>query len=165
MRLLLYLILCLAFNRTYCQDSNKTVQILSYRHGCHGNCDYSYDDSCGLAKDSTIEIIKITKIKDKYYKNGKFLIKQNADSLNLIISENIGIIKKLIFDISNEKYLKFVPPRPKCYEFEEFKINYKGEILNLKILLHVGNGITNEDGCFLHGKEIEFYIKLVENIK
>jgi hypothetical protein len=138
---------------------------LTYRHGCHGNCNFSIDDSCGLAKDSTIELIEITKFRGTYFKNGKLLLKQKADSLNLIISDNIGIIKKLIADISNEKQYKFIPPYPKCYEFEEFKINYKGEFFNLKILIHVEDGITNANGCFLHGKEIEFYVKLVENIK
>jgi hypothetical protein len=165
MRILLCLILLLVYSETYCQNSNNAIQILTYSHGCHGKCEFLYEDSCGSNNDSIIESTKIVKIKETYYKNGQLLLKQQADSLNLIISDNIVIIKKLISDIKNERYLKFVPPWPKCYEFEEFKINHKGKIYRLKILINVGDGIANEIGNFLHGKEIVFYNDLIRTIK
>ena len=148
-----------------CQNSKNAIQVLAYRHGCHGQCGFFYADSCGSNTDTIIGLTKIIKIKDKYYKNGKLLLKQQVDSLNLIISDNILIIKSLISDIKNEKYLKFVAPWPSCYEFEEYKINFKNKFYRFKILINIGNDIANENGAFLHDKEIEFYNDLIKIVK
>ena len=161
MRLFVFLLLSLTFNETYSQDSKRSEKILTYRHGCHGNCNYSYDDTCGLAKDSIIDLIKIVRINDKYYRNDKLLTKQKMDSLNTAITSKLEVIKKLKTDISLDKQAKYVPPIPKCFEFEEYKIYRKGKVLILNVLNHK----SNQDGRILLEEEIEIFNKLNMIIK
>ena len=115
----------------------------------------------GLAKDSIIDLIKIVRINDKYYRNDKLLTKQKMDSLNTVITSKLEVIKKLKSDISLDKQAKFVPPIPECFEFEEYKIYRKGKVLIFKVLNHK----SNQDGRILLEEEIEIFNKLNMIIK
>jgi hypothetical protein len=151
MRLILHLILFLITIESYCQD--KPIQILTYRHGCHGNCNFAYDDTCGLDTDSIIEVIKITKIKDSYFRNGELVVNQKINGLDSLLTNNLKIIKKLNDDNWTFSHAKFVPPSPRCFEFEEFKIYKNGKVYSYKLL----NNDSSELGYLLRDNEIEFF--------
>jgi len=122
----LFIIVCL-------YSQNKVEKILTYRHGCHGNCITSYDDSCDCGKDTIIELITINRIDGKYYKNDTLFDKQKADSLRFFVDSKIEIIEKLITDIESAKKLKFVPPYPWCIEFEEYTIYKKNKLIRYEV--------------------------------
>lgn len=159
MRLVLHLILFLITIESYCQD--KPIQILTYRHGCHGNCDFSYNDSCGLRKDSIIEIIKIVKLNNKYYQNGKLIDNQKLDSLEIFITNNLTIIKGLVTDIKEYSHATFIPPDASCFEFEEYTIHKNDKVYFYKLL----NKELSKFGYFIHDNELDFFRRLNKFIK
>lgn len=161
MRLIFFLILLLITSEAYSQDSNKPIQILIYRHGCHGNCNFAYDDTCGLDKDSIIEVIKITKIKHNYFRNGELVDNHKINGLDSLLANNLKIIKKLKDDNLVYSNARFVPPSPRCFEFEEFKIYKNGKIYVYKLLNHD----SSELGYVLRDNEIEFFKMINRLIK
>jgi len=159
MRLIWLLILLIITSKVYCQDSNKPIQILTYRQGCHGNCNFAYDDTCGIDKDSIIEVIKITKIKHNYFRNGELAINQKITGIDSLLTNNLKIINKLNDDNLVYSHARFVPPSPRCFEFEEFKIYKNGKIYVYKLLNHD----SSELGYILRDNEIEFF-KMIDGL-
>jgi len=135
--------------------------ILTYKHGCHGSYKFSYNDSCATSTDTLIEVINITKNNGIFYKNDILLSKQKSDSLNAFLQKNVIEIKRLKTELENELNSKFVAPKPKCFEFEEYQINSSVESITYTLL----NLEMNELGIFLHSTEIGLFKELNGLIK
>jgi len=149
------------FVSTTMQAQTDYESILTYKHGCHGSCKFSYNDSCATSNDSLIEVINITRNNGICYKNGILLSKQKSDSLNAFLQKNVIEIKRLKTEEENELKAKFIPPKPKCFEFEEFQINTPKESITYTLL----NQEMNEHGVILHKTEIEIFKELNRLIK
>ena len=161
MRLYWVLLLLIITNEIYCEDLNKPLPVLTYMHGCRGNCNYSYDDSCGIDKDSIFEVIRITKTRNSYFRNGELFISQRMTELDSLLTTNISIIEILNEDDMIDSTAKFVPPSPKCFEFEEFSIYCNGKKYVYKLLDHNSSKL----GRILRDKEVEFFNLIIGLIK
>ena len=139
----------------------KSDNILIYKHVCYGQCNPSNYDSCGFIKDTLFDLIVISKIGGKYYKNGNAFNKQKADSLNFIININFTAIQKLVKNIEYDKSLKFVPPFPDCCEFEEYTIYTNKK----KVHFEVFNNEMNVTYSILDEKTIEMFKKISRIIR
>jgi len=149
------------FVSTTIQAQADYESILIYKHGCHGSCKFSFHDSCATPNDSIIEVINITRNNGLCYKNGILLSKQKSDSLNAFLQKNVIVIKRLKTEVENELKAKFIPPRPKCFEFEEYQINTSKESITYTLLNHE----MNEHGVILHTTEIGIFKELDRLIK
>ena len=157
---LFFLSILLVINTTIYSQSNHE-NILTYKHGCQGNCIFSYEDTCAISKDSMIEVINITRNNNLYYKDGIPLSKHKSDSLNTFLLKKIIEIERLDTEVENEQNAKFVSPKPKCFEFEEYQIIITKGQLNYTLLNHE----MNKNGSYLNDIEIELFKELNGLIK
>jgi hypothetical protein len=159
MRLLVLIILILLVQETFSQG--KIEKVLTYKYGCHGSCNFSYSDTCELKRDSVIEEIIVTKINSDYFINGRKISHHIADSLNIFLKNEILFIKKLVHDTENEKNYQFVPPKPQCYQFEEYELFTEKPSLRYLII----DLDKNENGTYLLSTEAQTLLKLKQLIK
>ncbi len=163
MRIFLLFILLFIIQTAYCQKSGKTFsqKVITYRHGCHGNCNFSYDPDCGLKKDSIIEVITVIKTSGIYFINDRQLTQRQQNLLDTLLLNQFGNLKLLVADLDKLSKRQFIPPDPVCYEFEEYQINYKGSTIKYKVL----SQDANIYGEFLRDSEIQIFKELNKMIK
>jgi hypothetical protein len=163
MRIFLLFIFLITIQTAYCQKSGKTTyqKAITYRHGCHGNCNMSYEPDCGLKKDSIIEVIYVTKTAGIYFVNDRQLSQQQAQSLDTLLLNQFGNLKLLVSELDKQSKLQFIPPDPVCYEFEEYQISYKGSTIKYKVLSQEADAYGN----FLREKDIRIFKELNKLLK
>ena len=146
---------------SYSQDLSGNLKVFSYIKGCHGNCNFSYEDysdinNCGSEKDSIIEVINIFEVNGNYYINGKFITQDKAVELLSFIDINKAKIVKLLKEIMIENNAEFIPPKATCFQFEEYQF-FIDKALNSYIIL---DGDKNENGSILKSGDLEIFKQL-----
>ena len=141
---------------SFCGFSQKPLNsnelVIVYESGCKGSCKllYVWDDSCNS---KVIEIHMSLKIFEKnnqfLYENGSLSNEKSKKLLSFFNSEKVKELKQILLDEEKENTLRFNPPKPLCYSFEHFQINYKSfkfDIWRLDNTLNRnGNELTQEE--------------------
>lgn len=139
-------------------DNNN---VIIYSHGCHGNCNFSYTDSCKFITDSIMESIYLTKTNGKYFYNSNPLDIAKSYSLDTFLINNYDKFVQLDNEVALNYKARFVPPAPVCYEFEIYDFFYNKSHVRLKVLNHD----SSEIGYELRENEIYLFEKLKRIIK
>lgn len=136
--------------------------ILKYKYCYHASFDsLNYDYSCKMKRDSVFKTILITNVKERYLSNDKLLSSQKTDSLKMFLQNNDKRIKELIIDLASSYKARFVPPKPLCYEFEEYTFYCKNKSLKFKIL----DNVADELGHYLHKSDLKMFKDLLNLIQ
>jgi hypothetical protein len=137
----------------------KTVDsqnVITYTHGCNGDCTFSYDNNCGPPKDSIIETLRIHIANKRWYSNDIQLSRQKADSIDSFIKSNYNTIKELSNEADENQRAQFVPPAPICFDYEDFKIYVNDSLIKYRLL----NKEMDEHGVFLRNDGIIVFNEL-----
>ncbi len=108
------------------QDNEKIV--LTYESGCRGGCRlfYNYEDSCNS---TIVEIYYKQSIIEKdnllVYENDSLVFEKGEELRSFFHSEKVNELKKILIEEEEENKYQFIPPKPKCYSYEYFKINFQ----------------------------------------
>jgi hypothetical protein len=134
--------------------SGKKELILEYNSGCQGRCESSFDDTCSSQVIEIHETARIYSFNGKYYNDSIPLsINQSYKLESFLNSEKILSLSKIVQNEATELKDVTVPPKRRCFHFENFIFNYKSTKLTL---CRIDNKM-NRNGNYL-GKEDNSYI-------
>jgi len=134
-------------------SGNKEL-ILEYNSGCQGRCESSFDDTCSSQGIEIHETARIYFLNGKYYNDSLPLSEKQSYKLDAFLnSEKILSLAKIVQNETTELKDVTVPPKRRCFHFENFIFNYKSIKLTLCRIDHKmnrnGNYLEKEDNSYI----------------